>query len=155
MVESYTPKPLEERKSHRLTPLNYLAEQFVPKWILTGAGVVAGWFIGGAIGGATHATNGRILGHNIGALSGGVLLGFYNWRKRAASEMGVAAVADQMRELLPMAMTNDEVKKEIAGTREMIAYEQRQNTRLKALAEAGPKSAVEHAGAEASASAAR
>lgn len=138
MVEQYTPKSASERKSNRLTPVDFVREQFVPKWGTLIAGAVGGWFLGGAIGGKLGAERGRSLGQYSGSVIGGVVLGFLNWRKKAASEFDSAELAETMRDVLPMAMTTDEVKGEIAHTRDLLAYEQRQNASLKALLEKGP-----------------
>lgn len=150
MVESYTPHSLHDRSSQKLGFGKYLLEQFAPKWALLLGGLVGGWIVGGMIGGAMGATRGRMFGQQAGSLIGGAVLGFMNWRKKAASEMDSAELATKMRDYIPMGMTNEQVTTEIAHTKELLAYEQRQNNKLQSILSQGPRSHQEHATAEAS-----
>ncbi len=148
MVETYTPKPLQDRNSQKLTLMQYIWDQFIPKWGMTLGGLVGGWFLGGIIGGATGAKHGRMWGNQIGSIAGGLILGFTHWRKDAANEMDTAELASKLRDVMPMAMTEPEIKTEITNSREMLTYEQRENARLKALAQGGGKTPMDHATAD-------
>lgn len=147
MVETYTPQPHRERASQKLGVGNYAVENVLPKWGSSILGTIGGWFVGGAIGGATGAKHGRRYGNIAGSLIGGFVLGFFMWRKQAASEMDSAAVAAKLPGALDIALTPDQVTKEVAHTKDLIAHEQRQNSKLKALLADGPKSPTEHAAA--------
>lgn len=147
MVESYTPKPIAERKSQKLNFGNFISDQFIPKYAGLAIGLVGGWVVGGFIGKSSGSKIGAQYGRQLGSAVGGIVLGFLNWRKNAASEMDSAEVADRLRDVVPMAMTNDEVKREISYTRDLLEYEQRQNNTLKGILEAGPKSHTQHAAA--------
>ncbi len=149
MVETYTPKPLQDRNSQKLTFMQYVWDQFLPKWGMTIGGLVGGWFLGGMIGGATGAKHGRSIGNNIGSLLGGFILGFTHWRKDAANEMDTAELADKLRGVMPMALTEPQIKTETDSTKEMLAYERRENSKLKALAQSGAKSPLEHVAVDA------
>jgi hypothetical protein len=137
-VEKYTPLHTEARKSNNVTPVDFVKDQLLPKYVPLIGGAIAGWFLGGLIS-RGHASAGREIGRQAGSLIGTITMGYLLWKRKREAELNSADVFATMKEVLPMAKTDEDLRKDNTIVNEMIDHEQKNNVWLKSLVEKGSR----------------
>ncbi len=137
-MEKYTPLHTEARKSNNITPVDFVEDQLVPKYIPLIGGAVAGWFLGGLIS-RGHASAGREIGKQAGSLIGTVVMGYLLWKRKKEAELNSTDVFATMKDVLPMAKTDDDLRRDSSHLTDMIAHEKQNSAWLKSLVEKGPR----------------